>query len=200
MNNRVVVSSPPRSGNNFLNFMINKYINTNKLDYDSSEPGHHEPRLLVSNEYTKSLTIIRNPKDAFLSSLVFSYEEHGFEQLDNLAKNFKINYMSFLTNLKNGDRAYYIMFNDLTTDINNIIYKIFYPLDNNCPKPNLDPEDFKNGTHPLKDNVYKSPMYRKDSNKELRAEFLYKIEHISFIDIENKIVNLLSSYPQKRIQ
>ena len=201
MNNRVVVSSPPRSGNNFLNFMINKYISTNKLNYDFYEHYvHHEPKLLLSNEYSKCLTIIRNPKDTFLSSLIFSYEENGFEKLEEQAKMFKINYMYFLTNLKNGDSAYYVMFNDLTTDINNIIYKIFYPLDNNCPKPNLNPEAFKKQIHPLKDNIYKSPMHSKDSNKDLKTEFLSKIEHISFVDLENEIVNLLGSYPQKRIQ
>jgi len=200
MNNRVVVSSPPRSGNNFLNFMINKYINNNKLDYDFCEPGHHNPDLLLTDRYSKCLTIIRNPKDAFLSSLIFSYEENGFEKLDEQSKAFKINYMSFLTNLKDADSAYYVMFDDMTTDINNIIYKIFYPLNNNCPKPNLDPEKFKKGTHPLKDNIYKSPMHSKDKNKDLKAEFLSKIEHISFVYLENEIVNLLGSYPQKRIQ
>jgi hypothetical protein len=199
MNNRVVVSSPPRSGNNFLNFMINQYIKKNKLDYDLCEFGSHDSNLLLSDKYSKCLTIIRNPKDAFLSSLIFSYEKDGFEKIEKQSEIFKINYMYFLTNLKNGDKAYYIMFNDLTTDINNIIYKIFYPLDNNCPKPNLNIEAFKEGTHPLKNNIYKSPMHSKDSNKDLKAEFLSKIDHISFIDIENEIVNLLGSYPQKRI-
>jgi hypothetical protein len=201
MNNRLIVSSPPRSGNNFLNFMINKYISTNKLDSDFYEYYvHHKPQLLLSDEYSKCLTIIRNPKDVFLSILVFSYKEEGFGNIDQSFEFFKNNYLNFLTNLKLSDKSYYVLFDDLITDVNSIIYKVFYSLDNNCPKPNLDPEAFKESDHPLRNNIYKSPMHSKDSNKDLKAEFLSKIDHISFVDIENEIVNLLVSYPQKRIQ
>lgn len=201
MNNSIVVSSPARSGNNFLHFMIDTYIKKNNLNYDLSKGINHDPNLLLSDKYSKCLTIIRNPKDAFLSSLIYSYEKEGVKKVDKQAEVFKINYMPFLTNLKNGDKAYYIMFNDMTTDINNIIYKIFYPLDNNCPKPNLNTEALlKEWRHPLKNNIYKSPVHSKDDNKDLKAEFLSKIDHISFIDVENEIVNLLGSYPQKRIQ
>lgn len=200
MKNSTVVSSPPRCGNNFLNFMLNRYIETNRLDYDRSIFGRHDPDRLLGDRYDKSLTVIRKPKDAFLSVLVFTYEEDQFEDIEGRFLRFKNNYMKFLKNLKNGDKAYYILFEDLTSDINNIIYKIFNSLDSNCPKSMLDPDAFKDGTHPLKDNKYKSPMPSKDSNKELRNELLIKIKDISFNEIEEEISKLLSEYPEKRIQ
>jgi hypothetical protein len=200
MNKKIVVSSPPRSGNNFLQFMINSYINKNKLDYDFCEFGDHDPNLLISKEYNKCLTVIRKPKDVFLSVLIFDYEENGFEKIDEGFEIFKNRYLNFLTNLKLGDSSYYILFDDLIKDIDRIVYNVFYSLDNNCPKPNLNPQDFKNGDHTLREDKYKSPIFGKAGLEDLRSEFLNKIQHISFTDIEDEVVKLLNDYPQKRIR
>jgi len=200
MNNKTVVCSPPRSGNNFLQYMINLYIHNNKLDYDFCEFSHHNPGLILRKKYNKSLTLIRNPKDVFLSVLIFDYEDKGFDAIDDTFEIFKNNYLNFLINLKLSDISYYVLFDDLIKDINSIIYKIFYSLDNSCPKPELNPEDFKYTDHPLGMDKYRNVVFEKDRNNDLRLEFLSKIKHISFYDIENEISKLLSEHPEKRIQ
>ena len=200
MSNKTVVSSPPRSGNNFLQFMINHYINTNRLDYEHCDFGQHNPEILLDTRYSSSITVIRDPKDVFISALVFNYERHGFDSIDKSFDFFQNNYMNFFVNLRRSEHAHYVLFDDLVSDVNNIIYKIFYPLDSNCPKPKLQFDEFSHGTHPLKDNIYKSPIFAKDSNKELRNQFLSKIGDFSFDDIKQETYKLLSDHPEKRLQ
>jgi hypothetical protein len=199
MNNKTVVCSPPRSGNNFLQHMINLYINENRLDYDFCEFGQHNPSLLLKNNHNKCLTIIRNPKDVFLSILIFDYEDKKFDGIDDAFPIFKNNYLNFLTNIRLSDISYYILFNDLIKDIDSTIYKIFYSLDNNCPKSELNPEAFKSSGHPLSTDKYKNVVFEKKRNEDLRLEFFSRIEHLSFYDIDLEILKLLSDHPEKRI-
>jgi hypothetical protein len=200
VSNKTVVSSPPRSGNNFLQFMINHYINTNRLDYEPCDFGQHDPKILLDTRYSSSITVLRDPKDVFISALVFNYERQGFDEIEKSFDFFKKNYMHFFVNLRISDHAHYVLFDDLIKNVNSIIYKIFYPLDNSCPEPKLKFDEFSNGSHPLKTNVYKSPVFSKDSNKELRNQFLSKIGDFSFDDIKQETSKLLSDHPEKRLQ
>ena len=188
------VTSPPRTGNNFLNRLIQSNINNKNIQNIKCQMNNHDSTfLIIDNPNTYNLLILRDPKDVLISQLIFSHTETSKLDFENLLPRFKDFEQSFINHLQkfkniNRNNNYWLHFNDLINHPEQMFKNIIKTIGEDIEITHIfNPSNMENN-HYLINDIYKSPFVTK--RKELEE---YKNIYIIYENIV-KQYDLTNSY------
>lgn len=205
------ITSPPRTGNNFLVLMINNYIEKNNIDSIYCNMSNHDSTFFFINDPNKyNFLIMRSPKDTFLSELVFNYSESYFNYIEDRFDSFKKTYIDHLKSFEesNSHHNFWIKFETLTERPENILIKVIQTIGQpyiTIGRPSFDknftsPIDFTND-HPLNSDIFKNPIPNKNIVEKQRIKDFYKIatSHLDFSDINEEYEQFMIKFAKKEL-
>lgn len=207
VNKTIYVTSPPRTGNNFLTTLINGYVIQNNIpNIKCSMSGHKHLFFKNDNKNVYNILILRNPKDILISQFIFEHGEVKYNEIETRVGYFKAAFSDHLNEFKESNKPnnYWVNFDNLISNPENILRSVIHIIGEEYNTKKFNNPIHLENKHNWANDIYKNPLpiNRKENDTYQKLYSIYSViaEEYDLSDVNDLYKNVMALFDNKEIK